>query len=1267
MKRLARGLSAFVLLTAAYVGYEKGFAVLAARLGRRPAAEARGRASIRRGKPADTTREATELAVRAFGKGHWAADPELTLRYYSTEHGFYMYAGSSIREKDGKRLTCSPFAAVWASRDRKKLNTLTSRKAVVDFDQPTGFTKPGAKSGKIIQARVEEDVRVRDDKGTADPEDDLVIGPLTYLEYVEKGRRTDGAIGPQIRSDSETVIREPGLSAVSPLGFRLDLRTSDPAADQAAGEQGAMAGFNGVETARLVGDVRVILEDVGDQGILPGGGPNRKSDPSKKSVENKTPLVVTSDGPMTILFPEPRPPLKWGPPAPPDPIQIEFVRNVLVERGARKPDRLLSDDLWLTMVEGEPKPAEPRIPASKTADPEKTARTEDRETAGGDDGLSKLTLRRARADGHAVWLVSPAQGFTVRCNELIHEKYDDGRPDKTILLANSGRKLKLEKKDYEPAEALPTNERNASTERTKLKSITDIETVAATIYQDPAKLKPPLVVAVGPGTLETRPDRGKPITQTADWRDRLVLKTEGEGTKARKVILLTGAPGLGVPGKFDLKARDLIKIWLLPDPDDQDKKSRAAAEPVALGSTDAGKVESLEARGAVRMVALNADEPTAETDPRSKSPKPPPTKPKPTSQKTLEARDLLVVVFDPPPPPPKTTDEPTASSPAAARNVARTEPVEEPQAEPTPKEPEPNVDLRAAYVWAKMRQAPKPKPAAPLGKKAGEAETAPQLVEARLEGEVAMHQDPNPGKERGTDVNGDRARVINRDEGRSLFVVEGTLDRPAEVANDDFVIQGPRIHLDQAADYAWVKGKGKLIQRKVENPPADNDPAAVEINAEDLVSKPDDDGTPKLKGPLVITWDGDPETGVGMEFFGKGMAYHKRRKDGSPGPAEARFLGNVEAATDDSRVYCEEMLATLDRSVSFGKAGGPLAAAKPKNAKDADDPNQPKLAFVRCLENVDIFNRKLEPVTRELIEMQRVSGEHVTFDRLSNRFEVLGAGLTRLYNHPGQDPAGGLNGAFPGGARRERGEPARLKNAASNGAGADPSKSARTDDGLVLTRIRFNDHMEGSFTVPATKDAPAGPRIATFYGGVDVVRGKVADENADLDQVAPEVLFRRRPEAMMVHGKVLRVESRPFPGRKDKDGKTLVRNFMTADWNAVARTRDAVIQGDRINYDSRDDLFFVYGLQGRRVTIARQERFGQVPTISRGESLVYDNKTGATELRRPESFQLIAGDTGKRIGNAASDDPYPKKEKLKRRNVNIPGQSDVDRKGFNGS
>ena len=336
-----------------------------------------------------------------------------------------------------------------------------------------------------------------------------------------------------------------------------------------------------------------------------------------------------------------------------------------------------------------------------------------------------------------------------------------------------------------------------------------------------------------------------------------------------------------------------------------------------------------------------------------------------------------------------------------------------------------------------------------------------------------MHQNPPAGKERGTDVNGNRARIITRDEGQSLFVVEGTLERPAEVANDDFIIQGPRIHLDQAVNYAWVKGKGKLIQRKVNERPLEvaPDKTLAAETKEDMAEKIDDDETPKLKGPLVITWDGDPETGVGMEFFGKGMAYHKRMKGRQPGFAEARFLGNVEAATDDSRLLrgdaCDDGSARLVRQGRRTARGeerrnGQGGQGKPQSAEIGLRPLFGK-------------RQRLQPQARSFVS--RTHRNAARFRRTRHvrpRDQPLRSsrrGITRLYNHPGQDAGGGWGGA----------------NANPNAIAARPNvkavgaaKSKIVNDGLLLTRIHFNDHMEGSFTVPATKGAPPGRESPRF-------------------------------------------------------------------------------------------------------------------------------------------------------------------------------------------
>ena len=495
--------------------------------------------------------EATELAVRAFGAGHWAANPELTLRYYSKSRGFWMYAGSSVREKDGTRWSFTPFAVVWASPDRKKLKTLTSRKAVVDFDQPAGLTKPGAKSGKVISARVEEDVRVRDDKGTVNPDDDLVIGPLTYLEYVEKGRRTDGAIGPQIRSDSETVIREPGLVALSPLGFRLNLRAADPVAEKPpAADDDGMAGFNGVETARLVGDVRVILDDVGAEGILPGGGSaepdsaSKSAADSKKTIKQKTPLVVTSDGP--IDRPLSRTPSSFemgsGRDSRSDPSRVRPQRPRRAQRAQARPPALrrslAHNDGRRQEDSGFEDSRFQRYGFQESRNRQQLERRSAQKGIGTGGGERRRIVEIVAEKGEGGWTRGvaglAAQGFTVRCNELIHEKFEDGRPDKTILLANAGRRLKLEKKDID--------------DKGTLNSITDIETVAATIYRRPRQNSTPL----GHRHRAWNACNATRSRQTGLANRRMAqsigVENRGRRQKSAQVIVLT-AHGFGSAGK----------------------------------------------------------------------------------------------------------------------------------------------------------------------------------------------------------------------------------------------------------------------------------------------------------------------------------------------------------------------------------------------------------------------------------------------------------------------------------------------------------------------------------------------------------------------------------------------------------------------------------------------------------------------------------------------------------------------------------------------
>ena len=156
-------------------------------------------------------------------------------------------------------------------------------------------------------------------------------------------------------------------------------------------------------------------------------------------------------------------------------------------------------------------------------------------TTGEKGGLfGNLALQRAHATGHAVWLYLPADGIKLRCNELIHMHLAPYKPNWTYFRADLTRKLWLEKIDLVQEVDSP--------DRGKVKSVTHIWTVDATMYDKGNGFDSADVVANGPGRLETRPDRGQAAERIAIWQDKLELQNElaPDGKIKQKIIVLTG-------------------------------------------------------------------------------------------------------------------------------------------------------------------------------------------------------------------------------------------------------------------------------------------------------------------------------------------------------------------------------------------------------------------------------------------------------------------------------------------------------------------------------------------------------------------------------------------------------------------------------------------------------------------------------------------------------------------------------------------------------
>src|SRR5262249_5491153 len=248
-----------------------------------------------------------------------------------------------------------------------------------------------------------------------------------------------------------------------------------------------------------------ILHDSGRSGILPG---NARAEQAVEKPQ-RTPVDLRSSGMMQLDLPRPRLPVRVGPPAPPDPTFATFKRDVVVLQAKpnQTPDQLNCDQLKLTLLPGKKAAAE--AAAAEAADSASAP-----ESTGG--ALGGLTLRRADATGHAVWLQSVSNGLRTKSNELIYKKFAPEKPDETYLRGDPTTPLQVEKVDVV----------KEGPDKGKPGPITSIRTIDATIFDDGQSRDPETIVARGPGILETRPARDKPVERRAIWNDQLIQQNE---------------------------------------------------------------------------------------------------------------------------------------------------------------------------------------------------------------------------------------------------------------------------------------------------------------------------------------------------------------------------------------------------------------------------------------------------------------------------------------------------------------------------------------------------------------------------------------------------------------------------------------------------------------------------------------------------------------------------------------------------------------------
>ena len=1359
LKRVLNVVITFGLLTAAYAAYVRGFELVAMQLSQ----NYQGTESEMSRVPSRNEKEKTELAIRAFGAGHWTAEPD-TQSYYNADKGFWMYFKDFDRVNEGKQIDFRPFAVIWGSREGKGLKTAISESARVDLDKPLNVAmKPGSNALRVVHAKLEREVHIRDDKGTADTADDLRIGPFTSIEYDEASL--------QITSDSQVIMDDRDLHLTG-IGLLIQLRPRE-VFSPVGGNTVNTAGFDGAQTIVVKRNVFVAIQDVGDDGILP----NPSAAGQRK--QGKTPIELRCDLAMRIDLPKPGAPVKIGPPEPTGPTLAHFSRNVEVLRGVANSarDQLHCDNLHLILVPApkggaaeadDESETEAEAPVVVAKTPEKVngsdielppapdaetvvASTENAQPR--DKGpLTELTLKQADATGHNVQLVSAANGLKARCNEMIHKKQLPFAPDETYLRGDTSTKVIIEKTDIAAD----------GPEKGKITNYTHIKTIDAKIFDEGNGKNASTIVARGPGEMESHPGINKPVERRARWQDQLTLQdikvTEKADPKVarsvpaegvRKLITLTGQPRFEeVPSKTTLDARSTLVLRLKPkapiEANDvtKDGKGTAIAARTAEGAAAPAKetfeIENLVAIDDVHLIAPGQN---------------------------LHARNRLDAVFSPDPSIVRagatTTAKPAANAstktkttaPAAAKPAASDGDTSKTKAKPEPeKPPEPSATAIADRVWARVYLKPKePNGAGPAVVAAGPQGIGGQnadIDKVYLRGNVSFHKDPDIGKLKGTDIKGEAIDLFSQGKTRqgdklNKFIVyhidpspktvrktsaparvplkdqaAGKLDPVMEdltplarVETDEMTIEGEVISLDQASNLAVADGRGSLTT--MTNPGLLNEKAASidgeETDGEVVAEQGRDDADlenldtevvqveladpparqaktkdqpvaktpPKKKTPLKITWK------QGMKFLGNSVDQQGRAV------AVAEFYEKVHAFTDEADLKCDDVMRVyMDKIVKLMPA---KPAPRNPDGTKPPEPARADIATIECVENVVVVNLKFDEATKATVQKQLIEGGYLIYQKATGKFRVPGAGIVYLYEIEKPDDKAKLKVGQAQDADKPKRGPADAKIIRTAGpqspplprpnggipapvvghgtAGRDmrvlnPDKPSGTPRRpavpakvypLILTTVKFKRDMIGRFGTGGANDKQE-TRWADFFGDVESIRGVVKNFEATLDPDAP-------PDgAQFLTAQIMRVISEP----NRTDPKAPPRYLLRAWENAYATVDDRTIQADTISFDSKDDKFYAYGLEGRNVVIAQQTQQGQPGSVVDGRAAYYNHKTGASELIDASKISLLDAKTGQRPIVEQPVDPKLKPVRPMRSKFRNPRNS-TERKDFRGN
>jgi hypothetical protein len=853
--------------------------------------------------------------------------------------------------------------------------------------------------------------------------------------------------------------------------------------------------------------------------------------------------------------------------------------------------------------------------------------------------MTELDLKWARMIGKKVVLQSQAQGLTTTGTELILKRPGGDRADEVYIRGTPEEPLFVERIEYTrdrqgmPTEQIRTIETMTSQditlfdEKPKPSGTGTAQAVANTAIEVAT------VVARGKGKVEVRNGRDQPVIRSASWSEQALMITQGAGDQSKKVITLTGLAQVWDAKSGNLDAGELLEVTLSP-------KLRKSEPAAAAGKVAGNEMQKREAAASLSSKSFEIERVFALKDVRLVA-----------DNRYLTARNRLDVEFLP-----GTTAPPAApAGPARDREIATKpeshvkptsyeiteESADQPAASAaTPaasqpssglaRRPSPKVSVDANRIWARLGpNLNRPGNVNPGGAQAMAPAGGIELIEARLRGNVKFDQENADPSKKASSIEAQAVDVVHQGQAMYHFLAydfDPSVKKPTDinvpmvhVASDQFELDGPIVLLNQRASYAKVDGPGRIRQW-----------IGSELLKQEGYRDANTGNTPEkpaAKPQLAnIVWSEK------MEFMGV-----PSDQNGNSLLAQANFRGKVAVSTTDSALQSDQLDVYFDRQIPLDQVKAPTlgdrtGVASTGNRNQAA--TRPDVAFVKATGNVLIVNREVDRTKQQITKYHRLDGSDVIYDKASDTFQMQKKGIVRLYErNDGNTPLRRVNPTNPS-----------TKTAANQ-----PSKP------FSLTRVSFDQGMSGRLGIdsnPKTAEKPAKDRSAEFFRNVQVMHGQVSTERSDLNMDRPP------DDYAFLSSQWLKVESRP-----DAANKANPRNLLFAQGNAMARTADMSTQGDQIHFDATSQIFHVYGLNGREVSLLHQEKPGSPPSVARGSSLVYNHLTGESQLVDPKTIQLI--DPGSGIRPALGPPkPVPVKPESERTPIRLPPSSSKERRSF---